>query len=174
MLTEVRPSGPDQLKHVAQFIRRQVAAAQRQLSSDMPGVIRERDEVQLKLSDMADQFGRWADRLDRGQIDEDQFTARNAQLLQKKAKLQARMAELDVKAAEGESVEVGLQEVREMLSNFDQVWDEMTLDEQREMLRSLIDELNVSPEKAELKLVLMPPVTIPLNLKRGPAAKAGR
>lgn len=149
------------------------AEAQGQLASDMPGIGRERDEVQLKLSDMADQFGRWAERLDRGQIDEEQFITRNAELLEQKAKLQERLAELEARAAEGESIEVGLVEVREMLANFDAVWDEMTLDEQREMLRSLIEELNVSKDRAELKLVLMPPVEIPLKLKRGPAKAAG-
>ena len=165
----------DKIRELAastEFQEAAFAEAQKQLASDMPGIVRERDEVQLKLAEMADKFGRWADRLDRGQIDEEQFTTRNAELLEKKARLQERLAELDAKAAEGESVEVGLQEVREMLSSFDAVWSELTLDEQRELLRSLVDELSVSREKAELKLLLMPPVEISLEFKRGRSKQA--
>jgi hypothetical protein len=47
-----------------------------------------------------------------------------------------------------------------MLRDFGTVWDHLTLDEQREMLRALIEELNVWKDRAELKLVLMPAVGI--------------
>jgi site-specific DNA recombinase len=135
-------------------------AARKQLASDAPLLQQERDEVQGQLSDMAAQFARWAERLDAGKIDEEQFTERNAALLKQKAKLQDRLAELDARLAEQEGIEVSLEEVRGMLRDFGTVWDHLTLDEQREMLRALIEELNVWKDRAELKLVLMPAVGI--------------
>jgi uncharacterized coiled-coil protein SlyX len=132
----------------------------------------ERDEVQGQVSDMAAQFARWAERLDAGRIDEEQFTERNAALLKQKAKLQERLAELDARLAEQEGTEVSLDEVRGMLRDFGTVWDHLTLDEQREMLRALIEELNVWKDRAELRLVLMPPVEVDLRFGRGPRAPA--
>ena len=147
-------------------------AAKAQLDSDLPAIRRERDEVSGELAGMAERLGRWAERLDRGQIDEEQFTTRNAELLQRKAKLQERLAGLDRRLAEGEGVEVGVTQVREMLRDFDTTWEHLTLDEQREMLRALIEELNLWRDRAELKLVLMPAVEIPLNVKRSASRRA--
>lgn len=146
-------------------------AAKAQLDSDLPAIRREWDEVSGELAGLAERFGRWAERLDRGQIDEEQFTTRNAELLGQKAKLQRRLAELDVRLAKSESVEVGVEQVQEMLRSFDTVWQHLTLDEQREMLRALIEELNLWRDRAELKLVLMAPVEIPLKVKRGPSGR---
>jgi hypothetical protein len=47
----------------------------------------------------------------------------------------------------------------------------MTLDEQREMLRALVEDLRVWKQRAELKLLFLPPMEIPVVFRRGPAPK---
>jgi len=111
--------------------------------------------------------------LDRGQIDEEQFTARNAALLQEKAQLQARWAELDAKLAEGESVEISLDKVRQTLQDFHRVWAHLTLEEGRELLRSLVEDLRVWRDRAELKLLFFPPTELSVVFQRGPTPERG-
>jgi hypothetical protein len=56
-----------------------------------------------------------------------------------------------------------------MLQDFGTTWDHLTVDEQREMLRALVEELAIWPDRAHLRLVLMPPVEIDLRFARGRA-----
>ena len=63
------------------------AEARRRLSTDLPAIRREREEVVSRLAEMTQRFERWAERLDEGQIDEEQFRIRNAALLKEKAVL---------------------------------------------------------------------------------------
>ena len=162
----------DKVREVAmspEFQEAAFEAARKQLASDAPLLRRQRDEVQGQLLDMAVQFARWAERLDAGKIDEEQFTERNAALLKQKAELQERLAGLGARLAEQEGVEVSLEEVRAMLQDFGTTWDHLTVDEQREMLRALVEELAIWPDRAHLRLVLMPPVEIDLRFARGRA-----
>ncbi len=150
-----------------QFQEAAFAEAKGQLASDLPGIRREREAVVSRLAEMTPRFERWAERLDAGQIDEEQFCSRNAALLKEKAELQARLAELDARAAEHEGVEVGMEEVRGMLRDFDTVWEHMAVEERREVLRSLIEDLRVWKDRAELKLLFLPPIELPIAFARG-------
>jgi hypothetical protein len=63
-------------------------------------------------------------------------------------------------------LEVTLAEVRQALADFPTVWEALTLEERREMLRLLIEELKVFKPHAELKLVFLDPVRIALDFVR--------
>jgi len=58
-----------------------------------------------------------------------------------------------------------------MLRDFDTVWGHMTVEERREMLRSLIEDLRVWKDRAELRLLFLPAVEVALAFKRGPSAR---
>jgi alanyl-tRNA synthetase len=134
----------------------------------------EREEVQAQLTEMDRRFNRWAEMLDAGAISEHQFRERNSTLVEQQAALQRRLTELEAREAESEGVEVELEAVKRMLKDFDTTWAHLTLDEQREMLRALVEELNVWKYRAELKLVLMPPVEIDVSFGRGRAKREPR
>jgi site-specific DNA recombinase len=122
-----------------------------------------RDKVSLELAQLADKFTQWADRLDAGKIDEEQFEQQNQRLLQKKKDLQKQLVELDEKLVEGETLEVNLAEVKQVLQDFPKVWDVLEHEEKQEMLRLLVEHLKVSKERAELKLLFLDPVEINLS-----------
>jgi len=79
-------------------------------------------------------------------IDEEQFRSRNEALLQKKKDLQEKREAAEATAANREAVEVGLAEVKSLLADFDRVWEQMAIEEQREMMMSLIEELKVGKD----------------------------
>ena len=148
--------------------------AKEQVARDLPVVRHEREEVQAQLTEMDRRFNRWAEMLDAGAISEHQFRERNSTLVEQQAALQRRLTELEAREAESEGVEVELEAVKRMLKDFDTTWAHLTLDEQREMLRALVEELNVWKYRAELKLVLMPPVEIDVSFGRGRAKREPR
>ena len=75
----------------------------------------ERDRILDELSRISDDFTKWANRLDRGIVDEDQFEHHNRTLLNRKEKLQSRLEEIQEGLGEYDSVEVNLQEVQAAL-----------------------------------------------------------
>jgi site-specific DNA recombinase len=145
--------------------------ARKRLAQAVPAVVDEREAAEAQLQALDRRFNLWATQLESGNTDDEQFRKRNEGLLREKAGLQERLAELRAREAEAEAVEVNLDQVRRTLANFDQVWDAMTIDEQREMLRGLVEHLKVWKDRAELKLVFFPPMEIPVVFKRGPVAK---
>jgi site-specific DNA recombinase len=62
--------------------------ARRELASVPPSARQQQAELSSKLAELGGRFDRWAERLDAGEIDEEQFRARNAALLQEKAEIQ--------------------------------------------------------------------------------------
>src|SRR5205807_8447346 len=64
-------------------------------------------------------------------------------------------------------LEVTLAEVRKALDSFPEVWETLTLEERREMLRLLIEYLKVYPTYAELKLVFLEPMQISTDFRHG-------
>lgn len=132
-----------------------------------PPMVQERDRILLELSELGDRFSQWADRLDAGSIDEEQFQQQNGRLLGRKQELQARLAALDAELGAEEALEVTLAEVQRMLKDFPAVWEALTLEERRETLRLLIESLKVYRTYAELKLLFLDPVQIPLDFRRG-------
>ena len=64
----------------------------------------ERDRILDELSRISDDFTKWANRLDRGIVDEDQFEHHNRTLLNRKEKLQSRLEEIQEGLGEYDSV----------------------------------------------------------------------
>ncbi len=70
-----------------------------------------------------------------------------------------------------EQLEVNLAEVKQVLEDFPQVWDELEYEERREVLRSLVEDLKVWKTHAELKLLFLDPVEVSLVDQRRKAAE---
>ena len=135
---------------------------ERSMATQLVPLQQERERILAALIDMNVQFNKWADRLDAGAIDEAQFKERNAKLLKEKKELTERLRELDLQLARNEEVEINMEAARQVLSSFDQVWKSLDIQERREMLRHLLDNLVVYPDHMEMKLVFMSLVTVPV------------
>src|SRR3989337_196509 len=55
----------------------------------------EHGRLVLELDDIASTFTKWADRLDRGLVDEEQFKLQNSRLLERKRQVQERLKQLE-------------------------------------------------------------------------------
>src|SRR5262245_62304478 len=100
-------------------------------------MLNQRDQLLLELAELADRFTQWADRLDAGRIDEEQFAVQNQRLLERKREPQNRLATLASELEEEQTLEVTLAEVQRALGSFPAVWETLTLEERRETLRLL-------------------------------------
>src|SRR5262249_52277053 len=137
---------------------------------------KQRDQLLLELAELADRFTQWADRLDTGKIDEEQFAVQNQRLLERKAQLQKQLATLDEALEAEQTLEGTLAEGRAALNAFPAVWEALTLEERREMLRLLIEHLKVYSTHAELKLLFLDPIVFSTDFRHGkrPRAKSAR
>jgi len=130
-----------------------------------PPMLKERDQLLAEVAELGDKFSQWADRLDSGGIDEEQFDQQNRRLLARKQEIQKRLSTLEAELGEEESLEVTLAEVRSVLADFPTLWEALTLEERRETLRLLIEQLAVYKTHAELKLLFVDPIPIPLDFR---------
>lgn len=92
-------------------------------------MVKEWDRLLLKREELSETFSRWADRLDAGKIDEDQFDRQNQRLLAQKKELQLRLDALEEELAQEENLEVTLTQVRKVLDEFPMVWDSLEPEE---------------------------------------------
>lgn len=123
----------------------------------------ERDSVLMELDGLSERFNSWADRLDRGLIDEEQFRQQNDRLLVRKRELSTRLVGIDRELSKSETVEIGLEALKDALSEFPRVWDNLEIDEQREFLRQVVENLTISRDHCDLKLLFLPPIRVPLG-----------
>jgi site-specific DNA recombinase len=142
-----------------------------QLAKGGPPPEREMERLAAKLAALDERFDKWAERLDAGSIDEDQFRSRNAVLLAQKTDLQSKLAELEARLFERDALEVSVEQARQALQDFDGVWDELSHEERREMLRNLIEDLKVSRDEVWLKLLFLPPMRVELPRKHARASR---
>ncbi len=133
------------------------------LEDDLGPLRDELDKVQSELENIGETFNRWADRLDRGLITEDQFAARNEKLMGKQERLESRRDEILQKCEAGERAEVEFEQVKEALSKFASLWEEATLEERKELMGLLIEKLEVAPTEVMLKVRFAEEYAIPIK-----------
>ena len=121
-----------------------------------------RQSIISELAEMGDRFNTWADRLDRGLIDEEQFRQQNSRLLDRKKILTSELEDIDRRLAECENAEVSFAAAREALSRFNQVWDSLEIEERRELVRLLVENMKVYSDRVDLKLLFAPEESIAL------------
>jgi hypothetical protein len=157
VIAEIRRMGESDLlgKVASEELHEQMAAK----ASPLKG---RRETIIAELSDMKEKFNGWADRLDRGLIDEDQFRQQNSRLRQKKQELQAELAGIDKELAGCEDVEVSFEAAKAALSQFPTMWDNLEIEERRDLVRSLVVKLEVRRDKAVLRLLFLPEVEMVL------------
>ncbi len=73
------------------------------------------------------------------------------------------MQEIKDGLGEYDRVEVNLQEVQSVLSGFDELWDEGTLEERKALLAELLEDVQVTKEKVVLNLRFMEEDEIPIK-----------
>jgi len=153
-----------------------VEAAKEHMVSNGTDPETELEDLQAELTKMDTQFTRWADRLDSGLIDEKQFGQRNAQLVERRDHVQMRVGQIEKELAEKEALEVTVAEVQRVLADFDALWEAMTFEERRDMLRNVIEYLKVGKGHVKLKVLFLPERKINTpkgggRKKKKPAAK---
>ncbi len=116
----------------------------------------ERDSLAVELAGIAQKFTKWADRLDGGSIDEEQFDMQNRRLLHRKHEVSKRLSELQSTITQYPSLEVTLTEVKQALSDFSKVWAALEPEEKREMLRLLIEDLRLYKDRICIKVLFLP------------------
>jgi DNA repair exonuclease SbcCD ATPase subunit len=137
---------------------RRLAAEELSKQLEKEGVpLRERRQtITSELAGLSERFNKWADRLDRGLIDESQFAQQNKRLLARKSELSKELEEIDLRLAEQENAHISLQAAQEALKQFPKVWEHLEIQERRELIRQLIERLQVYGDKMVLKLVFSP------------------
>ena len=144
-----------------------LAAARKELAVRGKPLAAEKDDILRKLAAGEAAFDKWVERLERGIIDEDQFTRLNEGHLQERARLRKRRQELEQEGERAVDLELLVTEVEKTLRSFGSTWETLTADEQREVLRSLVEYLDVYQGQMELKLLFTPVVTLSLDFPRG-------
>lgn len=160
----------DQVRRLAETPRLResaLAAARQELAARDRPLTAERDEALRKLTEGEQAFDKWVERLERGVIDEEQFARLNDGQLHEKAKLRKRLQDLEQETERAADLELLVAEVEQTLLNFNSIWETLTVDEQRELLRSLVETLDVYHGEMELKLLFTPAVTLSLDFPRG-------
>ena len=133
-----------------------LAEAAKELEVGLRPLQQERQRLQQEQEKLNGRFSEWAERLDEGLIDDEQFAQRNRRLLERKTGIEERLREIDIELARHESSEVVLTGVQQALADFDRTWAHLTADEQRELVRALIERVDVHGEHADVKLYFMP------------------
>jgi hypothetical protein len=77
------------------------------------------------------------------------------------------LAEIGKQLEKSSSNTVSLEHVNAALAEFPKVWDGLEIEERRELLRQLIERLEVSKDEMNLKLVLLPEVVVDISSARG-------
>lgn len=121
-----------------------------------------RQSILLELSELKENFSAWADRLDRKIVTEEQFIEHNKRLAKQELALLADLEKLDVELARNEDFEISLSKARQALKQFDKVWSHLDIQERRELLRNLIERLDVYSDRFVLKIVFLPEVAMPI------------
>ncbi len=132
------------------------AAVMNRLQDDTAPLKDESSRIQGRLAELEKLFDEWAERLDRHMIDEGQFQRHNTVLLEERQKLKARLAEVNLKLSEGERLEVSLAQVQEALRDVPAVWDSLEFEEKREIVKLLVERVEVHPDHVELHFHHLP------------------
>jgi len=142
-----------------------VQEVEKLLEEELEPLFAEKKQITEQLAGISESFDQWAARLDRGIIDEEQFQRHNEALLKRKASLRDRLETIQQELAGRDRLEADLAEVKELLQDFDALWAQGTLEERKELVRALVEDLRVTKEKAVIKLRFLPAAELPLQTR---------
>ncbi|MDR3708836.1 MAG: hypothetical protein P4L33_11070 [Capsulimonadaceae bacterium] len=72
-------------------------------------------------------------------------------MLERKAELTKRLEAIEAELGKVDMIEVTLAEVKNVLRDLAKVWDTLSLEERREVIRLLVEELRVDRKHVEIK-----------------------
>lgn len=139
-----------------------LARAREELQAGRAPRAEEREQILAQLAEGERAFDRWVERLSKGIIDEEQFERLNRAHLAQKQQWRERLAGLEAEERRAEEAELTLGEVSRALERFPELWEALSGEERRELLRSLVESLTLTPEALTVKLLFLPEVGIPL------------
>lgn len=113
------------------------------------------DSILSELAEMKEKFNTWADRLDNRLIDEEQFIHQNSRLLKRKQELQRELQQIERELSQCENAEVSFESACSALKEFPKVWDHLEIEEKRELVRLLIEKLEVGRHGLILKIAYL-------------------
>jgi site-specific DNA recombinase len=103
-------------------------------------LLAEKAQLKRKLEQIGEKFERWADGFSKGVMSEKQFTVYSKKIEAEEAETSERLAEVEKALGNRLGRELWLQQIREQLENFSEVWEELGNDEKRNVLSLLIEE----------------------------------
>jgi site-specific DNA recombinase len=127
------------------------------LHDELAGVTKEIERVQQG-------FTRLFALLDVGTIKQDEFDAENQRRRAEQEALEERRAHLEAELAQRRSREAELTAALELLRDFDQLWEKMTVAERKELLRRVDPHMTIRREPDALVLTIRPGWTDPIEL----------
>ena len=136
------------------------------VTEELSPLDQERGRLQTELAKFPATFTRWADRLDQGLIDEHQFAQRNQDLMQRKQLVSDRLDELERSLARRDKVAIELDQLKAALADFANLWQQGTLDERKEVVRRLVETLEITRDTVTIKIKFMAKETLPLPRMR--------
>lgn len=123
-------------------------------------------ELQDELQDIKRKQDRWQDLYLDDQMPREELKTKTLELAEKKARCEARIAEIKLERMEARNADDRLAEVRRILADFPAMWQAMNSDEKRHLLDLIIENLAVGQTdgvvRVRLKLALMPEVQFEL------------
>lgn len=133
--------------------------------------------LQDELSDLKRRQDRWQDLYLDEQMPKQELRAKSLELAERKARCDARIAEIEAERSSAVNAENKLAEVREILADFPSMWDAMTTDERRHLLDMVIEDLAVDQYDGmvhvRLKLALMPEASFHLPVVSSWGSRGG-
>lgn len=134
------------------------------VSQEDMGLRTERTQLRAQLADRERQFEKWGDALVEGRMAPEQFSRYNDKLLAAQAAIQEKLAAVDAALASQTRREVNTAKVQQTLRDFPRIWHHLNLDERRQLLSLLLEDLRVDRRGAmiyiSLKIALLPPQEI--------------
>lgn len=124
----------------------------------------ERRLLKSKLSQLQEQFERWAEAFSRGVMSEKQFQTFSGTMAQEEENATARLAQIERDLEGRQQREAWMASVRDALLDFPPAWDELDNDEKRQVLSLLLEEDQLRVDRhgrdlhLSLKIYLLPPV----------------
>ncbi len=138
------------------------------LMASEPARLHERKrEIEAEIAKNTASFNRWADMVDEGLIDQEQFRERNTKLQERRNALHQQMAEVEDAMQKGESLMTLLDDVMAALTDFDRLWEVATLEERKHIMGLLVEKLTITHDRMALKLRFRPEEQIRFEHKAG-------
>ncbi len=139
VVAELRELGRDPSLQAA--ARQDVAEV---LDDEARGVAEETAALEERLAKLWDNYRYWADRLQEGKCEDDEFELHRQDFREDKEAAEERLAELQSQQSHAETRQAVLQRAQELVADFDASWDGLSMEQKREVVQSIVESATMS------------------------------